>query len=75
MLLIAAIAMALLAGGALAATRLGVLDYFAKFAEPIVPLEDAEGLVTTGLGSVENALVKMTLEEVAFDSRSAVVQI
>ncbi len=74
-LLIAAIVMALLAGGAYAAARLGVLDYFERFAEPIVPLEGAEELVDTGLGTVENELVKMTVEELAFDGRSAVVQL
>ncbi len=74
-LLIAAALMALLAGGALAAAKLGVLDYFARFAEPIVPLEGAEKLVDTSLGSVENELVRMAVEELAFDGQSAVVQL
>ena len=70
-LLIAAVLMTLLAGGALAAAKLGVLGYFARFAEPIVPLEGAEELVDTGLGTVENELVKMTVEELAFDGTPA----
>ena len=67
--LIAAVITVLLAtGAALAANQLGIFEFFTNRADPILPLEGAEGMVLTGLGSVENELVTVTLEEAAEQS-------
>ena len=53
-LLAAALIVALLAGAGIAASKLGVFDMLKKTADPIVPLEGAQELVGTNLGSAEN---------------------
>ena len=73
-LLAAALIVALLAGAGIAATRLGVF-HMLDSADPIVPLEGAQELVGTNLGSVENELVKLTVEEAVFDGQGALVQL
>ena len=72
-LLAAALIVALLAGAGIAASRLGVF-HMLDSADPIVPLEGAQELVGTNLGSVENELVKLTVEEAVFDGQGALVQ-
>ena len=73
-LLAAALIVALLAGAGIAASRLGVF-HMLDSADPIVPLEGAQELVGTNLGSVENDLVKLTVEEAVFDGQGALVQL
>ena len=73
-LLAAALIVALLAGAGIAASRLGVF-HMLDSADPIVPLEGAQELVGTNLGSVENELVKLTVEEAVFDGQGALVQL
>lgn len=72
-LLAAALIVALLAGAGVAANRLGVFRMLDS-ADPIVPLEGAQELVGTNLGTVENELVKLTVEEAVFDGQGALVQ-
>ncbi len=73
-LLAAALIVALLAGAGIAASQLGVFHMLDN-ADPIVPLEGAQELVGTNLGSVENELVKLTVEEAVFDGQGALVQL
>ena len=74
--LIAAVIMALLlAGGAVAASQLGVFHLLTHSAAPIVPLEGAEKMVVTELGSTENDLVSVTVEEAVFDGQVALAQL
>ena len=73
-LLAAALIVALLAGAGIAASQLGVF-HMLDSADPIVPLEGAQELVGTNLGSVENELVKLTVEEAVFDGQGALVQL
>ena len=73
-LLAAALIVALLAGAGVAASQLGVF-HMLDSADPIVPLEGAQELVGTNLGSVENDLVKLTVEEAVFDGQGALVQL
>ena len=73
-LLAAALIVALLAGAGIAASQLGVF-HMLDSADPIVPLEGAQELVGTNLGSVENDLVKLTVEEAVFDGQGALVQL
>lgn len=73
--LIAAVLMvALLAGTAVAARELGLFD-FLNTANPIVPLEGAETMVRTHLGSTENELVKLDIEEAVYDGQGALIQL
>ena len=73
-LLAAALIVALLAGAGIAASQLGVF-HMLDSADPIVPLEGAQEMVGTNLGSVENDLVKLTAEEAVFDGQGALVQL
>ena len=73
-LLAAALIVALLAGAGIAASQLGVF-HMLDSADPIVPLEGAQELVGTNLGSVENEMVKLTVEEAVFDGQGALVQL
>lgn len=73
-LIAAALMIALLAGTAVAARELGLFD-FLNTADPIVPLEGAEAMVRTHLGSTENELVKMEIEEAVYDGQGALVQL
>ncbi len=75
MLVAAALIVALLAGAGIAASELGVFKPLTDSAAPILPLEGAEGLVGTNLGSVENDLVKMTVEQAVFDGQGALMQL
>lgn len=72
-LLAAALIVALLAGAGIAASKLGVFRILDS-ADPIVPLEGAQELVGTNLGSVENELAKLTVEEAVFDGQGVLVQ-
>lgn len=72
-ILAAALIVALLAGAGIAASQLGVF-HMLDSADPIVPLEGAQELVGTNLGTVENDLVKLTVEEAVFDGQGALVQ-
>ena len=73
-LLAAALIVALLAGAGIAASKLGVFDMLKKTADPIVPLEGAQELVGTNLGSAENELARLTVEEAVFDGQGVLVQ-
>ena len=73
-MLAAALIVALLAGAGVAASQLGVF-HMLDSADPIVPLEGAQELVGTNLGTVENELVKLTVEEAVFDGQGALVQL
>jgi len=73
-ILIAAVLMiAVLTGAGIAAGQLGIFD-FLKTADPIVPLTGAEELVATNLGTVENDLAVLTVEEAVFDGQGVLVQ-
>lgn len=72
--LIAAVLMiAILTGAGIAAGQLGIFD-FLKNADPIVPLPGAEELVATNLGTVENDLAVLTVEEAVFDGQGVLVK-
>lgn len=73
MLLAAALCVALLAGAGFAATQLGVF-HLMDTANPIVPLEGAEQLVSVRLGTSENEYAVLTLEEAVFDGQGVMVQ-
>lgn len=74
-LIAAIITVLLLTGGAFAASRLGLLDYFRGGVNPIMPLEGAEELIVAdGFGSAENELAVLTVEEAAFDGKGVLVQ-
>lgn len=75
MLVAAALVVALLAGAGIAASELGVFRPLTDSAAPILPLEGAEELVGTNLGSVENDLATMTVEQAVFDGQGALVQL
>lgn len=62
-----------LAGTALAASVLGIFDIF-NTADPIKPLEGAEGMVATNLGVSENDLAVLTVEEAVFDGQGVLVK-
>ena len=73
--LIAAVTAAMLIVGAgVAAGNLGVFDML-DTADPIVPLEGAENMVETNLGSVENEFVKLSVEEAVYDGQGAIIQL
>ena len=74
MLAAAIVAALLIAGAAFAAERLGLFRAL-KSAEPIRPLEGAEELVATNLGTVEDEYVKLTVEEAVYDGQGALVQL
>ena len=74
MLAAAIVAALLIAGAAFAAERLGLFRAL-ESAEPICPLEGAEELVTTNLGTVEDEYVKLTVEEAVYDGQGALVQL
>ena len=74
-LLIAAVIMALLAGGAVAANQQGVFRLLTYRADPIVPLEGVEEMVVTDLGSTENDLAALNVEEAVFDGQNVLLQL
>ena len=71
-LILAAVLLVLSVAG-FAATRLNLFSDMTRYANPIVPLEGAEELVETGLGSAENEWATVTVEEAAYDGQSAMV--
>ena len=74
--LIAAVIMALLAGGAVAVNQLGgVFRLLTYRAEPIVPLEGAEEMIVTDLGFAENDLATLKVEEAVFDGQNIMLQL
>lgn len=73
-LLAAVVAAMLIAGAAFAAERLGVFRSLDS-AEPIHPLDGAEAMVATNLGTAENDYVTLTLEEAVYDGQGALVQL
>lgn len=74
--LIAALVAALvLAGGAIAASRLGVFGMLSRTADPIAPLDGAAAMVQSNLGSAENDLVTLMVEEAVYDGQGALVQL
>lgn len=72
-LIAAALLIALLAGAGIAASQLGIFD-FLDTAQPIVPLQGAEELVATNLGSAENEYAVLTVEEAVFDGQGVLVK-
>lgn len=70
--ILAAVLLALSAVG-IAATRLNLFSDMTRYANPIVPLDGAEELVETGLGSAENEWATVTVEEAAYDGQGAMV--
>ena len=73
-LVAACLLVAVLAGTAFAAGMLGIFDYFKGPANPIIPLEGAEGMVATNLGVSENEFATLTVEEAVFDGQGVLVQ-
>lgn len=67
-LLIAAVLLALSAAG-IAAAKLNLFSDMTDSANPIVPLEGAENLIETNLGSVENEWATVTVEQAAYDGQ------
>lgn len=67
-LLIAAVLLALSAAG-IAAAKLNLFSDMTHSANPIVPLEGAENLIETNLGSVENEWATVTVEQAAYDGQ------
>ena len=74
-LLIAAVIMALLAGGAVAANQSGVFRLLTDRADPILPLQGAEEMVVTNLGFTENDLAALNVEEAVFDGQNILLQL
>ena len=72
-LIAATLILALMAGVGIAASQLKVFRML-DTAEPIVPLEGAEAMVATGLGSSENEYAVLTVEEAVFDGQGLLVQ-
>lgn len=56
---------------AFAATKLNLFSIMTRYANSIIPLEGAEELVETGLGSAENEWATVTVEEAAYDGQGA----
>lgn len=73
-LVAAILIIAILTGVAFAASMLGIFDFLKNYAEPIIPLEGAEGIVATNLGSSENELATLTVEEAVFDGQGVLVK-
>lgn len=70
--ILAAVLLTLSAVG-IAATRLNLFSDMTRYANPIVPLDGAEELVETGLGSAENEWATVTVEEAAYDGQGVMV--
>lgn len=71
-LILAAALLALSAAG-IAAGKLNLFSGMTRYENSIVPLDGAEELVATNLGSAENEWATVTVEEAAYDGRGAVV--
>ena len=74
-LVAAVIAVVLVTGAAFAASQLGIFKFYMNRADPILPLDGVEEMAVTNLGSVENDLVTVTVEEALYDGQGALVQI
>jgi len=72
--LVAAAIVTVLAATAFAASMLGIFDFIKDRAEPIVPLEGAEGMVATNIGISKNDLATLTVEEAVFDGQGVIVK-
>ena len=72
-LIAATLILALMAGVGIAASQLKLFRML-DTAEPIVPLEGAEDMVATDLGSSENEYAVLTVEEAVFDGQGLLVQ-
>lgn len=72
-LVAAALMLISLAGGCFAADQLGIFDFF-NTADPIVPLEGAEAMVGTNLGSSENEYAVLSVEEAVFDGQGVLIK-
>ena len=68
-----ALALALLSVTAFAASKLDLFRFMAKVRDPIEPLDGAEALVSTDLGSAENELVTLRVEEAVYDGQGVMV--
>ena len=55
---------------ALAAGNMNLFRSMTNMSEPILPLEGAEEMIRTGLGSVENEFVTLTVEEAVYDGQT-----
>ena len=71
MALVCAVLVVLLVGGALAATKYGIFDFMINLS----PIEGAEKLVKTHLGTIENEYFRMELEEAIYDGYGGIVQL
>ena len=68
-----ALALALLSVTAFAASKLDLFRFMEKVRDPIEPLDGAEELVSTNLGSAENELVTLRVEEAVYDGQGVMV--
>lgn len=68
-----ALALALLSVTAFAASKLDLFRFMAKVRDPIEPLDGVEALVSTDLGSAENELVTLRVEEAVYDGQGVMV--
>ena len=68
-----ALALALLSVTAFAASKLDLFRFMEKVRDPIEPLDGAETLVSTDLGSAENELVTLRVEEAVYDGQGVMV--
>lgn len=75
MLVAALAAVVLMTGAAVAATQLGILDHLVKYPDPIEPLPGAEALVATDVGTTENELVKLTVQEAVYDGQGVMFEV
>ncbi len=74
-LVLLAAVLTLLAGGALAANHLEIFHILTNSSAPILPLEGAEDMAVTGLGAVENHLVRVSVEEAVFDGQMVLLRL
>ena len=68
-----ALALVLLSVTAFAASKLDLFRFMEKVRDPIEPLDGAEALVSTDLGSAENELVTLRVEEAVYDGQGVMV--
>lgn len=73
-LIAAVLLIAVLAGAGIAANELGVFHLLTDTAIPIFPLEGAEEMVSTNLGSVENEYATFSVEQAVFDGQGLLIQ-
>ena len=69
--LICAVLIVVLVGSAFAAAKYGVFDFMIN----LHPIEGAEKLVKTNLGTIENEYFRMELEEAVYDGFGGIVQL